>query len=244
MILLEPKFVNKEIRIIFGTREEKTDNLKDSILNYLQILADQTGIKKFALMHQIHGTTIKEIKNIRFKKYKKISYHFEENTDSIWTNKNDVALCIKTADCMPVFIVTEELIAAIHMGWRGARDRIVEKFIKDILLNKNIKSESIKIICGPHIRECCYSVGKDLIEEFEKNYYKTKTLFLRRKKKIFLNLEEALYQQAASCGILNANITNMKLCTHCLNSIFYSYRRGDSGRNISLIIKGNRLCNM
>jgi YfiH family protein len=192
-------------------------------------------------MQQIHGTTIKEIKNIHFKTFKNISYHFEENTDSIWTQKNDVALCIKTADCMPVFIVAEKLISAIHMGWRGARDRIVEKFIKCILLNKNIKSESIKIICGPHIRKCCYSVGKELIEEFEKNNYKIENLFLIRRKKIFLNLEEALYQQAESCGISNENITIMKLCTHCLNSIFYSFRRGDSGRNISLIIKGNRI---
>ncbi|MGC8926853.1 MAG: polyphenol oxidase family protein [Myxococcota bacterium] len=240
MILLEPQFVNEELKIIFGTREHNVEEQEEEILEYLSVLSGETGIKRFILMQQVHGIDIKEIRRIHLRHYKGISYQIEENTDAIWTEKKNLALCIKTADCMPIFVVSGSIIAAIHMGWRGARDKIFERFIRTVLFKRGIKPETINIICGPHIRECCYSVKDELINEFEMNGYNREDIFIRRGKRLFLSLESTLYMQAKNCRIPSGNIAVARLCTYCLNSLFYSYRRGESLRNISLIIKGKK----
>ncbi len=237
MILLEPNFVNTDFRIYFGTRIRHSDYSEKFINSYLTKINKITGIDKFILMEQIHSATIRRILSTGFRKYKNISYSVMKRTDGIYTDRKGIALCIKTADCMPVFVIADNTAAAIHMGWRGAQSRIVEIFIQLILFPKKIPPERIHLIIGPHIRDCCYSVGQEIIYKFEENGYKTDTIFRPTGEKPFLSLEASLYEQAEKCGIPSKNIFSTNICTSCLNNLFYSYRNGDRGRNISLIIR-------
>ena len=52
--------------------------------------------------------------------------------DGLITSKKNLALGILTADCAPVLIYDKKLpmIAAIHVGWKGAFKNILKKCIK------------------------------------------------------------------------------------------------------------------
>lgn len=237
MILLEPSFVNSDFRIYFGTRINRNDYSSDFIYEYLNQIYDATRINKFVLMNQIHSTNIKNIANPHFTKAKNINKVDIKMTDAIYSSQRGIALCVKTADCMPVFIISGNIAGAIHMGWRGAKERIVEKFIESVLYKKGLKPDQITIITGPHIKGCCYKVGEDLIKEFQNKGFDTKRLFKKRRNNIYLSLIDSLYQQTENCKIPHQNVLNTRICTSCLNSLFYSYRKNDSGRNISFIIR-------
>lgn len=241
MILLEPLFVNKDFKIIFGTRTDINEYSNAVVEDYLTQIYNETGAGKFVLMEQIHSARFEEISALRFKRTGSISVMTIKDCDGIYTRRKGLALSVKTADCMPVFVIAGDIYAAIHMGWRGAQKRIVEKFIKRVLLKKGIRLDEISIISGPHIMDCCYSVGNDLLNEFKKGGYNLRNIFIKRDAKIFLSLKNALTEQLDSCGIPIENRKNTDLCTSCLNSIFYSHRRGDSGRNISLIYSKGRV---
>lgn len=73
--------------------------------------------------------------------------------DALVTNVKGLKLTIKTADCGPVLLVDEkkEIIAAIHAGWKGAFQGIIEQTVlKMISLGADVKN--IRAAIGPHIQ--------------------------------------------------------------------------------------------
>ena len=58
-------------------------------------------------------------------------------TDALFTSNNAVALEIKVADCMPIFLFdrNSSLFGTIHAGWKGLAAGIIENSIA--LLEKN-----------------------------------------------------------------------------------------------------------
>lgn len=107
-----------------------------------------------ALIDQVHGT---EIRNFEKEPVCEADGIFAENTNQ--------ELFVFTADCLPVFLFTEKEkgpIAALHSGWRGTRDGIVEKALN--LFNKS----EVHIAIGPGIGPCCFEVKEDFLESFRK----------------------------------------------------------------------------
>lgn len=245
MILFEPASVNSNFRIFFGTRQDFYTAKRNFIATYLHEITRRTGIKNFVLMKQSHSTNIAIIKKSPFKDSEKCNFTFIENTDGIYTSVPNISLCIKTADCVPIFITTNKIVAALHMGWRGAYKRIISRFIEILKRDYNTMPEEIHIFSGPHIRKCCYSVGSELVSLFQDAGYNVKNIFTTSKRKTYLSLEDTIYEQIDNYGIPHKNVHRILLCTSCLSSIFYSYRKGISEyeRNISLIIKdgGNQI---
>jgi len=240
MILLEPRFVNSKFKIYFGSRNDEYKDNESFIINYLRDICRITKIDKFVLMRQTHSDNIKQIKKPKFIKDEGgIFYHLVNQTDGIYMTSFDIALCVKTADCMPVFVIANDIIAAVHMGWRGAQELILKKYLKTILSERKIFPQNIFIIAGPHIRDCCYSVGEELVPVFKRTYKDVSSLFVERRHRLYLSLENALRIQAEMCSVPDSNIYTLEICTHCASRLFHSYRYEKSShkRNISFIIK-------
>ena len=66
--------------------------------------------------------------------------------DGLITTKKNLALGILTADCAPVLIYDKKLpmIAAIHVGWKGAFKNILKKCIK-FMIKKGSENQNIDI---------------------------------------------------------------------------------------------------
>lgn len=188
--------------------------------------------KNIIFLNQIHSDLV--IKKLD----KRPSF---SKADGIITSIKGLALAIKTADCLPIFLFdsNKKIISAIHAGWRGTALKIVKKAIKKLKQDFNCKPADIYAFLGPAINGNCYEVGKDVFEYFNFLGKKKYDFFNKSKsKKFFMDLKGINIYLMEEEGILSENIEVCDLCTHCEKELFYSYRRDglNAGRNISFIL--------
>ena len=139
--------------------------------------------------------------------------------DGIYTNKIKLPLVVKTADCVPLLMQSRNGVPATHAGWRGLEKSIFEKSI-DLH-----EISSLKISIGPHARKCCYEVGVEFLEKFNKSINKVED-------KYYLDLTKNIKQFALENNI---NLEDTGECTIC-NKEYFSYRKNKtSERQFSFI---------
>jgi YfiH family protein len=157
--------------------------------------------------------------------------------DGILSRDPGNVLCIRTADCVPVLFWADDspLIGAVHAGWRGLAQGIVEKAIG---LMRKEGAASIHAAMGPSIGSCCYAVGPEVMEALKAG--PARTLDGRPS----VDLHQVVRLQAQNAGVPSDMILRVPFCTCCRKDAFFSYRReGEhTGRNISII--GGQSCSL
>ncbi|MBI4444677.1 MAG: peptidoglycan editing factor PgeF [Acidobacteria bacterium] len=144
---------------------------------------------------------------------------------------------IQTADCLPVIAVEPRAraLCAIHAGWRGTRARIVEKGIQSFLKLLGTSVQDLRIAFGPCIRSCCYRVGDEVRNDFQREGHPVEQIFQGNR----LDLSKANRLQLSKVGV--NDVLDCGLCTACDSGRFYSYRReGHTGRMWALAGFGRR----
>lgn len=146
--------------------------------------------------------------------------------DAGYTRDSQHVLSVLTADCIPVLLYHPDgVVSAVHAGWRGIQSEIIPKTLAILPLG------TVAVI-GPAIGPCCYEVGEDLAEDFEKQF--GKEVVDRTRLKPHLDLIRAAELQLLRSGVEEMEASH--LCTSCHPDLFFSYRRdGSSGRQMSFI---------
>lgn len=146
-------------------------------------------------------------------------------TDGLLTKEKNLFLSITVADCLPIFLYDpqKEIVGLVHCSWRNLAKNILFKTV--IKLKKNLKSQPKDILVGigPGISQCHFEIGEDVALKF-KSFY-PKEIFLKKDKKIFLNLKEIAKIQLLRAGIKKENIEINPECTFCLKNKYFSWRR-------------------
>ena len=97
---------------------------KKNILKNLEIVSNKIKAKnkKIILLNQVHSNKFHYIGM-----HSKLNNKFEG--DALVTDRKNTPIAILTADCAPVLIYDEnrKMIAAIHVGWKGAYKNIIKK---------------------------------------------------------------------------------------------------------------------
>ena len=189
--------------------------------------------KKIILMNQTHSNKVAVIdkKNLSSKKI---------NSDALITQLKDTAICVLTADCVPLILYDESshTIGCIHAGWKGALNGIIENTVDKF---KEISQyHKITASIGPCIGFNSYEVGREFRQNFL-NELKTNERFFKKKNqdKFIFNIREYVQSKLIDCGV--KNIDNVEADTFKDFNNFFSYRRSktlgepDYGRCISTI---------
>ena len=224
----------------------KEGDLESKVLQNWHRLAMAFAIplEHFITLNQVHGDNIFIIKP--FGEYYSSSEAL--NYDAIVTSRTNLAVCIKTADCVPVFIVdrVKKIIAVVHAGWKGTALEITTKVVR--LLQEKYGSSPLDILTaiGPSIGQCCFEVDTPTANAFFEQKNNEAFLFPgARPNKWMLDLAEANRRQILNCGIPEANIDVSDLCTSCRQDLFFSHRGsgGITGRQVNfMMIKGDAPC--
>ena len=161
--------------------------------------------------------------------------------DALITNVKKLPIGILTADCAPVLILDfkKRIIAAVHVGWRGAYKNILLKVLKKFIsLGSN--RENIIAAIGPCISQKNYEVGKEFKKRFTRKNKRNIKFFKSKKSKIYFDLGEFVQNQLISFGIFKIDV--IRKDTFDKKNNFFSARRSlkrnetDYGRNISVIM--------
>jgi YfiH family protein len=135
--------------------------------------------------------------------------------DALWTDEQDVAMMLITADCLPVALArengSEPALAVLHVGWRGLLEGIAEAAVGAI------GNGRLAAVIGPGIGPCCYQVGPEVAEPFRERF--GPEVLQGDHLDLYSAAEKAL--QAAGCGA----VERVEMCTSCHPDLFFSHRR-------------------
>lgn len=162
------------------------------------------------------------------------------NADGFYT-KTFVPIGVQAADCVPILLSKKDgsQVGALHAGWRGTKAKIVEAFIRKIE-SQGEKANGWVAAIGPSIRECCYEVSEELVEDFRKTFPNIAADDLSptfRK----LDLVSVNASELERLGIVDIDV--IEECTYCSlehtrGANFHSYRREGGGtRQYSIITR-------
>lgn len=151
--------------------------------------------------------------------------------DAQFTTDTNVALVVRTADCIPALVYSAEtdLVLAVHAGWRGVENRILLKSLKYLNLTHNLD-----VYIGPHILQKSFQVDLEVKNKLQP----TADLFYEKENKFYIDLKSIITQQIQSFA--EFRIESLDLDTQT-DLRFNSFRRDkeNSSRNLSFIVKTN-----
>jgi len=175
-----------------------------------------------AVQHERHGTRIAMVKQPG-----------EDcgEADGMFTERPHVLLTIATADCAPVLLTRHDgaAVAALHAGWRGACDGIVDAFAAMLAARGESPAEWHAAI-GPTAGACCYEVSDEVIDAFRARYAIAPQLLTPRPRR--LNLAGVVRWQLEQAGF--GALWSSGACTMCTADrrhadgagfTYHSYRR-------------------
>ncbi|MEY3002805.1 MAG: hypothetical protein RLZZ428_1180 [Pseudomonadota bacterium] len=188
----------------------------------------------YVVAEQTHSDHIEIITQHATKGWKELANSIKD-CDALITDLKGVMLTILTADCVPILLFDphQNVIAAIHAGWKGTRSHITAKTIAK--MREKFGSNPSDIVAGiaPSIGVCCYEVG----EEVASHFLDTPSALMQKGEKYMLDLPLINQTQLLQSGVKKENIQMSHRCTACEVDHFFSYRKevGCTGRFMSMI---------
>ena len=164
---------------------------------------------------------------------------FNKSADASYTTIANKICVVLTADCLPVLVCSRDgsAVAAIHAGWRGLADGIIETTINALLQLDKFRPENFLVWLGPAIGPGVFEVGDDVRDEFTKHSVQAKKAFKAvplMEGKWLADIYTLARQRLMDMGV--SEISGGGYCTATQYEKFYSYRRdGKTGRMASLI---------
>lgn len=156
------------------------------------------------------------------------------DADGSVTDVNNVVCSVMTADCLPVLLTNIEgtQVAAVHAGWRGLADGIIEQ-----ALQKFDQPENVMAWLGPAIGASAFEVGQDVLDAFITFAPQAIQAFIIKsdaENKWLANMNLLATQRLNHLGV--TQIFSNHHCTFSESELFYSYRRdGVTGRQATFI---------
>jgi YfiH family protein len=114
-------------------------------------LREQVG--NFAVMSQVHGDSVVVIDQVPSE---------VPVADALITSNPDLALVVMVADCIPLLLQSEKMVAAVHVGRAGLMNSIA---LKTVAKMRALGAIQISGSIGPAICGICYEVPQELHDE-------------------------------------------------------------------------------
>ena len=89
-----------------------------------------------------------------------------EEADALFTLDDDVAIGVRTADCVPILVAAKDggAVAAVHAGWRGAVGGVIESTVR-AMGERGVDVGALVAAVGPCISQDAFEVGPEVIEQ-------------------------------------------------------------------------------
>ena len=157
------------------------------------------------------------------------------DNDALITAEKGIAIATLGADCVPVLLFDKKnnVIAAIHAGWKGTVHGIVDKVVTVMKKEFNTQPQNILAGIGPSICAENYEVGPEVIEAFHQAFTHHEAIVTGyHGDKAYVDLWLANKTWLTLHGVPEKNIEVSGLCTYKNHDTFYSarYNKNRTGR--------------
>ncbi|MBO4607680.1 MAG: peptidoglycan editing factor PgeF [Prevotella sp.] len=211
--------------------------------------------ERLLMPHQVHLTNIAVVDEEMLRLSPDERRQQLDGFDALMTNQKGVCIGVSTADCIPVLLcdTKQPAVCAVHAGWRGTVQRIVEAAVAKMTATYGSKPENLVAQIGPGIHLDSFEVGDEVYETFLQSGFDMQPISRRYPthhsplandtqsdgpSKWHIDLPECNRLQLLSAGVLPQNIRVSPTCTFQHPDTFFSARRLgiNSGRILSGIM--------
>ena len=191
----------------------------------------QIGVGSDALLSvtQVHGNEVVEVTHLE-----DVS---EVKADGLFTQLPNVALAIRTADCVPILMTDKSatVVAALHAGWRSAVADIVGEGLKKIQAATGVHADALRVALGPCIGKERFEVGDD-VRVLANQLQDSDAFFAPQSNgKYLFDLRGFLEKRLSVLGV--SQVDYVGGCTFSDTETYFSHRaeKGNTGRQMSVI---------
>ena len=116
--------------------------------------AETAGVERPILMNQVHSADVLFLTE---------APAALPAVDALITKTPGLNLTVKTADCAPVLLAdpVSRMIAAVHAGWRGAFQGIIEATVLE-MVRQGANLDTLVAGIGPHIQTQSFEIGPEM----------------------------------------------------------------------------------
>jgi YfiH family protein len=163
----------------------------------------------------------------------------QSEADGFFIRKGDGACAVKTADCVPLLLISRShsLAALLHCGWRGTVQGIVYDAMQ-MFNEEDTGPEDVFAFTGPAAGICCYEIGQEVAAKFAASMPAdipdAASPLENRNGKTYASVTSLVKAHLLASSVPEVNIDILDKCTICGQG-FYSHRRGCKGRQITYI---------
>lgn len=169
-----------------------------------------------------------------------------QDVDGLITNKKNIAITSKNADCILFFFYDpkNKVIANVHSGWKGTFKRIAIKTVKKMINEFGSNPEDILCFISPSIRKCHFEVDSDVKEMCENIFSElsldkiiSKGEIKENKQKYMIDTVLINKEGLLNLGLKEENIIDSGICSVCHKDEVHSARaEGDGFKRETAII--------
>lgn len=176
---------------------------------------------------QVHGSDVFRAEAPR------PAYMPHPKADILLTDRPQVTLLMRFADCVPIFLFDRRqgAIALVHAGWKGTVEGAARVAVQAMQAHYGTRAQDVLAGIGPSIGPDHYEVGDDVIEQVRRAFgAAAERLLISYNGSIHFDLWEANRLLLESVGVEQIEIAG--LCTACDLEHWYSHRaeKGRTGR--------------
>jgi YfiH family protein len=128
---------------------------RDTAADSFKWLAAAFGVPRVVMMKQVHGAEVALVRSVE---------ELTRRCDALVTDVPGIALCARTADCVPVLLhdAAQGVVGAVHSGRLGLAAGVVPAAIGAM---RELGAAEITGVIGPHICGGCYEVPAAMRDE-------------------------------------------------------------------------------
>ncbi len=200
------------------------------------------SFKELVIPFQTHGTQMEVISQGFILASDKERENSLQGKDALMTKEPGYCICISTADCIPILLYDRknQAIAAVHAGWRGTANTLLQKTLEQMQLLYGTKGKDIVACIGPGISLASFEIGEEVYEVFRVNGFPMNEISQWNSvtQKHHIDLWKANHLQLLNFGVPHEQIEMSGICTYIHHKDFFSARRLGikSGRILSGIM--------
>lgn len=196
---------------------------REGVVSARRALREKLGVTAWTELKQVHGDTFCLNPDVT-----DADAEPALEADGHATKEKRHALVVKTADCQPILLAHPKgYVAAIHAGWRGNVLRFPETAVATFCLEYGLDPADVRAVRGPSLGHAEFVNFNNEWPAVFAPWYDSATRCM--------DLWSLTRRQLCEAGLKPRNIFGLDLCTLSLNSLFFSHRGGDFGRQAALV---------
>jgi YfiH family protein len=170
-------------------------------------LRERLGLDRLARGYQVHGSVVQRVGHAAPGAEAESR---PAEADGQATALAGVGTMALAADCLPVALGCQGVVAMIHAGWRGLAAGVLEEGVR--ALEELGGGEEIIAIVGPCAGVCCYEAGPEVHAAFNGAH----------RQGSHLDLRAIAHERLLGSGV--AQVRDVEVCTIC-DERYFSHRR-------------------